>query len=799
MRLLQRASDGSLSFAQQQYIKEDEVPKYAVLSHTWFTDAPEVNFDDIRNGKAVQKPKSYAKIQFCADQAAKDGLKYFWVDTCCIDRDSSADVQYAINTMFQWYQKSTRCYALLADVHTPANEVADLTLSPRLKDVFRNSRWFTRGWTLQELLAPRTVEFFTAEGTRIGDKHSLENYIHEITGIPLRAIEGDDLISFKATERLSWVEKRNTTRPEDKAYCLLGIFSVFMPLIYGEGEKNALDRLREEISKDKNAERTRLREALKTLPTTSAAAFNSAENQHLSMCLDHTRAELLTDIEDWASRPDAKCIFWLNGTAGTGKSTIARTVARKFLQLRQSQGSRCVLGGSFFFSKGGGGANNANYLFTTLASQLAELSFVTDQICHATREQKDLDQLSIRDQWDELIVRPLSNVDHSITHPIIVIVIDALDECDNEDAVNIIIRLLASSKQLSNLALRIFITSRPEVFIRSGFQDIPQAERSGIVLQDVPRVEIERDLRYFFENELRAIREQRELGRDWPGSRRINQLVDMACGLFIWASTASRYIRDGKGLAESRLTRLINGRSDIGPYKRLDEIYNTVLKDSVNEDYDDEEKDEVCKRLRMVLGSIVTLFAPLSIEGLAKLLGIETSDVGNTLADLHTILNIPRQKTKPVGLHHPSFRDFLLSDLRCNDKDFWIDEKEAHTILARSCVRLMSESLGPNLCELPSPGSLIENVKSDWEDWKAWKDRCIPPELEYACLHWAEHLRQGGAHLADDDDTHQFFQVNFLHWLEALSLLERGSEMAHIIREYQSLLDVCYPPSSQHA
>jgi hypothetical protein len=193
----------------------------------------------------------YKKVGFCAQQAADDGLQYFWVDSCCIDKSSSAELQEAINSMFHWYQNAAKCYVYLSDVLIRKRKASDLSSEYTWESAFRSSRWFTRGWTLQELLAPGSdsVEFFSCEGDRLGDKRTLERQIHEITAIPITALRGTPLSQFDVDDRLLWTESRQTTREEDKAYSLFGIFDVYLPLIYGEGRESAFKRLREEIDK----------------------------------------------------------------------------------------------------------------------------------------------------------------------------------------------------------------------------------------------------------------------------------------------------------------------------------------------------------------------------------------------------------------------------------------------------------------------------------------------------------------------------------------------------------------------
>ena len=630
--------------------------------------------------------------------------------------------------------------------------------------------------TLQELLAPASVDFFSVQGIRLGDKMSLKDYIYEITRISPRALRGDELITFSVEERLSWAENRQTKRKEDKAYSLLGIFAIFMPLMYGEGD-HAFTRLQREINR-KHVETAALDYLPFKLPTAPQAAFNSFDNQHGATCLADTRVELLQEITEWADGLDRRCIFWLNGMAGTGKSTVARTIARRYHD-------RGNLGASFFFSRRGGDVGLADKLFTTLASQLAmKIPSARRYISEAVLEHTDIAVQSLRDQWEQLILSPLSRLDGISSPSIIVLVIDALDECDSERDIRIILRLLATSSSIAKIRLRVFIASRPEIPVRSGFSQI-EADRQVFVLHDILPTIVDRDLRLFFEHSFSTIREERGFAVDWPGSRVIRRLVEISCGLFIWASTACRYIREGRQLADKRISILINDlRYGVGPEKQLDDIYITVLKDSIQLDYDEEEKRELIDKLRNVLGGIVTLFSPLSVDSLARLLNIPPRYIFETLADLHTIFYIPSQAHRPLRPHHPTFHDFLLDKDRCNDLDFWVDESHAHKVLGENCIQLMSKMLKRNICGLQVPGTLVKDVDPNLIE------QCIPPELQYACLYWIQHYRQSKTRLCDDDPVHRFFQKHFYHWLEAINLIGRGSLVVYLLRMYHSLLGV---------
>ena len=245
MRLLQ-AKNLELQF----FPNDHQVPKYATLSHTW--EEEEISFQDIQgyNVDTIPPPVAakagFKKVEACCTQALEDGLEYVWIDTCSIDKTSSSELQEAINSMYRWYKQSSVCYVYLADVPGSLNKEFQMRY-------FQKSRWFTRGWTLQELIAPATLVFFDnqwhLDGARayFGTKKELSVEIASITNIEAAALEGSrPLQSFSIAKRMAWAARRQTTRLEDKAYCLMGIFDVNMPMLYGEGEK-AFRRLQEEI------------------------------------------------------------------------------------------------------------------------------------------------------------------------------------------------------------------------------------------------------------------------------------------------------------------------------------------------------------------------------------------------------------------------------------------------------------------------------------------------------------------------------------------------------------------------
>jgi hypothetical protein len=398
-------------------------------------------------------------------------------------------------------------------------------------------------------------------------------------------------------------------------------------------------------------------------------------------------------------------------------------------------------------------------------------------------EDQGIVQRVLRDQWRELIIGPLSRLEVGSLPSPLIIVVDALDECDRESDIKHVLQLLADTRGLDPVHLRVLVTSRPEIPIRDSFSRFPDNKHHDLVLHNITEFIVDRDISVFLKHHLSMIK---------PEERIIEQLVRKASGLFIWAATACRFVNEGKRFAAKRLFMILESSSTAitEPEKHLNEVYITVLKNSISPDYTNEEKEESCRILRHSLGSIVVLLSPLSSHSLSRLLHVRENDVDQTLEDLHAILDIPNDQTRPLRLHHPSFRDFLLDKERCGDLNFWVDEKQAHRTLAESCVQLMS-TLKQDICGLSAPGVLVTDVKSSGVDER------LPPEVQYACLYWVQHLQKGDVQFHDDGQVHQFLQIHLLHWLEALSWMRRVSEGIYAITSLESIAPV--GPTAQHS
>jgi tetratricopeptide (TPR) repeat protein len=307
MRLLHFDALGKLILTD---FRGKRIPPYAILSHRW-SDS-EILIEDISDGNYKEKEEGYRKLRFCAEQAAQDGLRHFWIDTCCIDRWDNNERSKAINSMFQWYKNALRCYVFLSDVSASISTSTGSILCRDWNVSLRRSKWFTRGWTLQELIAPASVEFFSCEGQRIGDKTSLDQLLHSITGIPLAALRNCPLNQFTIDERMRWISSRETTETEDIVYCLLGLLGVSMPATYGEGRESALERLQAEVE---GAGR-----APSIIPFARNKSFVGRELQ-----LAELEAKLFSNTQTTST-------LVIVGPGGTGKSQLALEVAHRTLE-----------------------------------------------------------------------------------------------------------------------------------------------------------------------------------------------------------------------------------------------------------------------------------------------------------------------------------------------------------------------------------------------------------------------------------------------------------------------------------
>jgi hypothetical protein len=464
--------------------------------------------------------------------------------------------------------------------------------------------------------------------------------------------------------------------------------------------------------------------------------------------------------------------------AGTGKSTIARTIAQSFASYGQ-------LGASFFFKKGEGERGNASRFFTTIATDLVKHEpGMLPGIRKALDEDSAISQRALKDQFEKLILQPLLEIKQARS-PVLtrIVIIDALDECEREQDIRVILQLLALTKDIRPAPLRVVVTSRPELHIRLGFKQMPDSTYQDLVLHEVAKSTIERDIRLFLEHELGAIRRERMLSSDWPAIHEILALVELAVPLFIYAATVCRYIGTKAGDPEEYLKKVLQYPK--AAFSQLDRTYLPVL-DQLLVEQEERDREDWLHAFRRVIGSIVLLESPLSVGPLARLLQIPQKQVERRLDALHSVLSVPDNKDVPIRLLHLSFRDFLVNPQKQGKSMFWVDEKSTHKKLASCCLKLMSgpSGLRQDMCGLLGPGVL----RSEIDDRTVASN--LLPELQYACRYWISHVMQSQQDIVDRDTTHLFLQKHLLHWLEAMSLIRESSRCVHLLDSLQTLTGV---------
>ncbi|UKZ95242.1 uncharacterized protein TrAFT101_010091 [Trichoderma asperellum] len=453
--------------------------------------------------------------------------------------------------------------------------------------------------------------------------------------------------------------------------------------------------------------------------STFLAAFNIRESRYY-------------DIRTWIDSDSEKRIYWLNGMAGTRKYTISLTLAREYSKKKQ-------LGASFFISRGGGDLASARRFTSTIAAQLVEYSSVLRQhIIDASTSNPRISHLTLYNRWEKLILEPLNLLEPNTVQSPLVIIVDALDECDDERDMVMLIECFSSAvANVKKTPLRIFVTSRPDRPINLGFGNISIESHQYFALHSIEQYIVDGDLKtYYLHQPAQAARRH-----SWDESiildDMIQSLLQKSHGLFIYAATACRFIHEGGILAERRLLNLCApGSSTSGAEKEFDSIYTTVLEHSFSGQLNSEEAGILQQRFQKVVGSIMVLFDAFTLRHLAAIIDEPRPVVVSVLNNLGSVLEISEDDEKETDILHASFRDFFLDSGRCHNKIFIIPAKQLHYELFERCLVIMRSSLRKDLCELKKPGTKAQEVS------KARVNKYIPVILQYACSHWMEHLQK---------------------------------------------------------
>lgn len=507
------------------------------------------------------------------------------------------------------------------------------------------------------------------------------------------------------------------------------------------------------------------------LPTVPEAAWNSVANK-ASCCFPGTQEATLGDTKRWIDESDGPPIFWIWGPAGFGKSTLARTAAEAAHEEKQ-------LGGSFFFSRDDVNRRNPDLVFPTLASQLATFNpEFKRRLAQAIDANPGILTANIKDQFQELIAAPLLEC---IKTERVVIVIDALDECDPPSRANDILRLWGATLPRFDGRVKILLTSRPELDLRLQFKTAKETGLSTFsILHDIEDNLLQKDIASFLRYRLHEVAVQSELDLPWPQEAEMMKLVELSGKLFVYAATVVAFL--GSGDAALRLRILLEQRGGSSWHKGLDTLYLQVMKSALPTD--DEGELEL---VQAVIWTIVLLREPLSLRSLQSLLQ-SASNIKQTVLKLHSVLLIPESPDTPIRAFHLSFREFLTSRIRCTDDRFFIDEAAGNARMASLCLTRM-DSLTKDMCGIEDPWKM--NV--DVEDLQELLELHVPHELRYACLNFAFHVLESSRH--DDALKAQlvrFCETKLLMWLEVMSLLKQVDVAVSSIQALRQFYKVSY-------
>jgi len=464
--------------------------------------------------------------------------------------------------------------------------------------------------------------------------------------------------------------------------------------------------------------------------------------------------------------------------AGTGKSTISRTIASRFKEQQ-------LLGASFFFKRGEEDRGTAKKLSPTLVQQLViAMPQMLPKVQRAINDDPNISEKVLREQFEKLLLVPLLEPEWGEEKTIRVIVIDALVECDVED-MGLILRFLPRVQASTCVQLRFLLTSRPELPIRLGFNKITEAHQD-LVLHEIEKPVIEHDISLYFKGQLQALKESGSVPSDWPRDAATKGLVDRAVPLFIAAVTLCRFISDPNWDPQKRLEAILEDKSTYA--SKMDSTYIPVLKQLLT-GQDETESQQLLEEFKEIVGAIIILATPLSINSLGQLIDRKPRDIKRRLDQLHSVLSVPDDFDTPVRLLHLSFRDFLLDrpkdESHHNDKSkFWINEKDVNQHLTARCLWIMQHSLRRNICNLPNEGTQRNEIRKDSIQ------HCIHPELKYACQYWAHHLKQCTGLVSMMHEAFLFLQEHFLHWVEAMSLLGLTSRILGTLDTFPTAMSV---------
>jgi hypothetical protein len=758
MRLLKYEEDGKLTITSF----EDAIPPYAILSHTWGADAEEVTFADLAKGDGKHKP-GYKKIRFCGEQAQQDGLHYFWVDTCCIDKLDKAELYLAIWSMFRWYQNATKCYVYLSDVLPEQRKPDDMSTEFTWESAFRLSRWFTRGWTLQELLAPSIVEFFSQDLKKLGDKTSLTPLIQKITGIPCEALDGAPLSRFSVDERLQWKGDRETKRQEDAWYSLSGIFDVEIAPAYSKGAASAFKRLKEEIDKLEMCVRD----------------IRHTDPRHDKQRIEDTKGGLLADsyrwvldntaFQQWRQEPDSR-LLWVKGDPGKGKTMLLCSLIN---ELQSLMPQRALL--SYFFCQG----TDARINSATAVLQGLLYMLVTQQPSLTSHIRKKHDHAGKALFEDTNAWVALSEIFTSIMQDrglkTTYLVVDALDKC----VVNLpkLLDLIVCTSTLSP-RVKWLVSSRNDHYIEEKFKSVTDEAKLSLELKQNAE-QVARAVDAYIDYKLSCLESLREA--DLQKQVR-DELHRKANGTFLWVALVMQELEK----PESWDPLAVVEEAPAGLKQLYDCMMEQIQRLSAR-------NVDICQSLLCTTAVaycplyLAEMGSPCRSAGRATMLAETVQKIVAMCGSFLTVRN------EQVYLVHQSAKDYLSDKMRATALP---SQGEMHYTLFAQSLKLLSSKLKRDMYDLAEPGFLTDEVRTPNPDPLA--------TARYSCVYWVDHLCEskpkslgssvGGLQAADV--VEDFLKKKYLYWLEALSLCRGVGKGVVSMTKLWSLVQVSRPESA---
>ncbi|CAN9285142.1 unnamed protein product, partial [Alternaria alternata] len=729
MRLLKYEEDGRLTITS---FDDDAILRYAILSHTWGADAEEVTFADLAKGDGKHKP-GYNKIRYCGEQAQQDGLQYFWIDTCCIDKSDKAELSSAIQSMFRWYQNATKCYVYLSDVSARKRKFDDMNTRSTWEPAFRSSRWFTRGWTLQELLAPSIVEFFSQEWKKLGDRTSLKLIIEKVTGIPYGVFDGTPLSRFSVEERLRWKGDRQTKREEDAWYSLSGIFDIEIAPAYSEGAASAFKRLKGEIDKLEICVRD----------------IRNTDPRHDKQRIEDTKGGLLADsyrwvldntaFQQWREEPNSR-LLWVKGDPGKGKTMLLCGIIN---ELQSSMPPSTLL--SYFFCQ----ATDARINSATAVLRGLLHMLVTQQPSLAShiRRKHDYAGKAMFEDANAWVV--LAEIFEDILQdPRLCptyLIIDALDECVTD-----LPKLLGFVAKKSSASPRVkwIVSSRNWPDIEA---QLEQAEHKVKLSLELNPQSVENAVNVFIQRKVDQLARQKHYKLEVRHAV-LQHLRSNANDTFLWVALVCQEL-------ERTANRHVLKKLAVFP-PGLDHLYKRMMQQMSESD-----DAETC---RCVLASTAVLYRPVTVTELVVL--VEQLEDLDDLESVREIIGLCGSfltlREDTVYFVHQSAKDFLFA--KAYNEAFLDGIEDVHRAIFLRSLAILSRTLRRDMYSLEAPGYPIENVKLPEPDPLA--------VLRYPCIYWIAHLyeskalRSSVSSLQATDVVDNFLRKKYLYWLEGLSL-----------------------------